>query len=140
MAKCTFEHGGKAYDDKYPEGIPTSIDVTLKGGKKFESGFIMFPSGHSRNTSANLQNILDYKNNLLGKLALSDSDLNEKLTILNSIEQASNKDLQSIYTGKINTRKFSVDEAEFDEWFRWLRWIMRMKNEIYILLNIKYYL
>lgn len=115
MAKCTFEHGGKAYDDKYPEGIPTSIDVKLKGGKKFESGFIMFPSGHSRNTSANLQNILDYKNNLLGKLALSDSDLNEKLTILNSIEQASNKDLQSIYTGKINTRKFSVDEAEFDE-------------------------
>ena len=140
MAKCTFEHGGKAYDDKYPEGIPTSIDVKLKGGKKFESGFIMFPSGHSRNTSANLQNILDYKNNLLGKLALSDSDLNEKLTILNSIEQASNKDLQSIYTGKINTRKFSVDEAEFDEWFRWLRWIMRMKDEIYILLNIKYYL
>lgn len=115
MKKCTFEHGGKAYDDKYPEGIPTSIDITLKGGKKIESGFIMFPSGHSRNNSANLQDILNYKNNLLGKLSLSESDLNEKLSLLNSIEQASNKDLQNIYTGKINVRKYSVDEAEFNE-------------------------
>jgi 2-methylcitrate dehydratase len=52
MSKCTFTHGGKQYDEKYPEGIPTSISVTLKGGKKYESGFVMFPSGHSRNTSA----------------------------------------------------------------------------------------
>ena len=33
----------------------------------------MFPSGHSRNSSANLKDILSYKNNLLGKLALSQS-------------------------------------------------------------------
>ena len=32
MQKCTFTHGGKSYDDKYPEGIPTSISVTLKSG------------------------------------------------------------------------------------------------------------
>lgn len=25
MEKAVFEHGGKAYDDKYPEGIPTSV-------------------------------------------------------------------------------------------------------------------
>lgn len=31
----------------------------------------MFPSGHSRNVTANLKDILSYKNNLLGKLALS---------------------------------------------------------------------
>lgn len=73
MTKCTFTHGGKAYDEKYPEGIPTSISITLKGGKKYESGFVMFPSGHSRNTSANLKDILNYKNNLLGRLALSES-------------------------------------------------------------------
>lgn len=35
MTKCTFTHGGKSYDDKYPEGIPSSISITLKGGKKF---------------------------------------------------------------------------------------------------------
>lgn len=117
MEKCTFSHGGKEYDDKYPEGIPTSISVTLKGGKKFESGFVMFPSGHSRNNSANLEEILNYKNNLLGRLALSENDLKEKLNLLNSIEKASNKDLQHLYSGKINVKKHSVDEAEFEEWF-----------------------
>jgi 2-methylcitrate dehydratase len=35
MTKCTFTHGGPSYDSKYPEGIPTSISVTLKDGKKF---------------------------------------------------------------------------------------------------------
>eukprot|EP00178_Gracilaria_changii_P012633 TRINITY_DN3574_c0_g1_i2.p1 TRINITY_DN3574_c0_g1~~TRINITY_DN3574_c0_g1_i2.p1 ORF type:complete len:102 (+),score=0.05 TRINITY_DN3574_c0_g1_i2:1192-1497(+) len=73
MTKCTFTHGGVAYDSKYPEGIPTSISITLKNGVRFESGFVMFPSGHSRNTSANLKDILNYKNNLLGRLALGES-------------------------------------------------------------------
>lgn len=30
MEKITFEHGGKEYDAKYPDGIPTSIIITLK--------------------------------------------------------------------------------------------------------------
>jgi len=34
MSKCTFTHGGKAYDEKYPEGIPTSISITMKNGQK----------------------------------------------------------------------------------------------------------
>jgi 2-methylcitrate dehydratase len=87
----------------------------LKGGKKIESGFVMFPSGHSRNTSANLRDILDHKNNLLGKLALSEAELSEKLALLNNIEAASNKDLQNIYNCKINYRKHSVDTAEFTD-------------------------
>ena len=121
MEKCTFEHGGKAYDDKYPEGIPTSINITMKGGKTFESGFVMFPSGHSRNTTANLSDILNYKNDLLGRLAISEKDdLKEKLDLLNGIEKASNKDLQNMYGGKIKIRKHSVDEAEFDEWWKFL--------------------
>lgn len=30
----------------------------------------MFPSGHSKNKKANIKNILNYKFNLLGKMAL----------------------------------------------------------------------
>ena len=30
MDKMTFEHGGKEYDEKYPDGIPTSIQFKLK--------------------------------------------------------------------------------------------------------------
>lgn len=115
MTKCTFSHGGKDYDSKYPEGIPTSISVTFKDGSKYDSGFVMFPSGHSRNSSANLKDILDYKNNLLGRLALGQSELAEKLSMLNNIEQASNKDLQNIYNCKINVKKHSVDTAEFTD-------------------------
>lgn len=115
MTKCTFSHGGKSYDEKYPEGIPTSISVTFKGGQKFESGFVMFPSGHSRNTSANLKDILNFKNNLLGKLSLADAELTEKLSLLNSIEQATNKDLQNLYNCKLKIRKYSVDEEKFTD-------------------------
>jgi 2-methylcitrate dehydratase len=84
MSKCTFSHGGSDYDKKYPEGIPTSISIALKNGKKFESGLVMFPSGHARNTNANLKDLLSYKNNLLGKLALHQADLSEKLSLLDS--------------------------------------------------------
>merc|ERR1712079_502737 len=66
MAKITFSHGGPEYDAKYPDGIPTSLDISLKGGKKISSGLVMYPSGHARNTSANLARILEHKNRLLG--------------------------------------------------------------------------
>ena len=32
-----FEHGGQAYDSKYPDGIPTSVVITTKG--KYHSKF-----------------------------------------------------------------------------------------------------
>lgn len=75
----------------------------------------MFPSGHSRNTTANLKDILNYKNNLLGRLALSESELAQKLSVLNNIETATNQDLQNLYECKINVRKFSVDEEKFTD-------------------------
>ena len=31
MEKISFEHGGKDYDSKYPQGIPTSIIIKTKG-------------------------------------------------------------------------------------------------------------
>jgi 2-methylcitrate dehydratase len=58
MSKIEFEHGGKEYDDKYPEGIPTSIEVTMNNEEKHDSGFVMFPGGHARNTDCNLNEIL----------------------------------------------------------------------------------
>ena len=44
-----FSHGGPEYDAKYPDGIPTAIDITLKSGKvpgidlpRFAEGFHKF--------------------------------------------------------------------------------------------------
>merc|ERR1719181_594123 len=68
MQKITFEHGGAEYDAKYPDGIPTSIDIFQKGGKKLSSGLIMYPPGHARNTTANLRALITTKNKMLGDL------------------------------------------------------------------------
>merc|ERR1712039_789035 len=72
MAKITFSHGGPEYDAKYPDGIPTQIDISMKGGKKISSGMVMYPSGHARNTSADLKKILQHKNRMLGDIVFSD--------------------------------------------------------------------
>lgn len=54
MDKTVFTHGGKEYDDRYPEGIPTSVKITLKNGDVLDSSLVMFPSGHARNTECDL--------------------------------------------------------------------------------------
>lgn len=58
MEKVTFEHGGPEYDKNYPEGIPGRVVITMKDGKEFDSGFVMFPSGHANNKTADLTGIL----------------------------------------------------------------------------------
>merc|ERR1711988_1427769 len=72
MAKISFSHGGPEFDAKYPDGIPTQIDITLKGGKQLSSGMVMYPSGHARNTSADLRKILAHKNRMLGDIVFND--------------------------------------------------------------------
>ena len=32
MEKIEFAHGGPDYDSKYPEGIPTSVEIKTKSG------------------------------------------------------------------------------------------------------------
>jgi len=70
MAKMQFQHGGADYDKRYPEGIPTSVKVQMEDGESFDSGLVMFPAGHARNTTADLNSILETKFALLGKLAV----------------------------------------------------------------------
>jgi len=69
MEKVEFEHE-KAYDGKYPEGIPTSVRITLSDKQELDSQLVMFPTGHSQNQTANLSDILEHKFRLLGSLAL----------------------------------------------------------------------
>jgi 2-methylcitrate dehydratase len=69
MQKMTFEHGGPDYDAKYPDGIPTSIQITDGQGKTFDSGLVMYPTGHARNTTADLKGLLAHKWEKLGELA-----------------------------------------------------------------------
>merc|ERR1712124_148633 len=99
MKKITFTHGGPEYDAKYPDGIPTSLDITLKGGKTIESGFVMYPPGHARNTTADLKKILAHKNQLLGDLVFSNkADLDGFLKPLVGMKSLSAADMASVYS------------------------------------------
>jgi 2-methylcitrate dehydratase len=102
MALIEFEHGGEEYDLKYPEGIPTSVYIADQKDDTFDSGLVMFPAGHARNTTADLHGILRTKFELLGGLAAS-SEAERSATIdrLESIGSADAAGMQSIYDFKI---------------------------------------
>jgi hypothetical protein len=71
MGTIEFEHGGPEYDARYPDGIPTSVDIHMNDGKVFKSGLVMYPSGHARETDSDLRGILDNKFLKLGLIAFS---------------------------------------------------------------------
>jgi 2-methylcitrate dehydratase len=74
MEKMTFKHGGEEYDKRYPDGIPTSIQITGTDGVEHDSGLVMYPTGHARNTTADLQDILAHKFKMLAGLATGGDD------------------------------------------------------------------
>ena len=71
MDRIVFEHGGDDYDSRYPDGIPTSMNIKTSDGRCHESGLVMYPAGHARNTSADLADILAHKAELLGRIAMT---------------------------------------------------------------------
>ena len=95
-------HGGAEYDRRYPEGIPTSLKVEMEGGESFDSGLVMFPAGHARNTTADLKGILDSKFAMLGALAV-EKPRRLARTLL-AVGEMGRKDLASIHDFDINDR------------------------------------
>ncbi len=107
MGKMTFEHGGPSYDEKYPDGIPTSIVVTDEAGNEFDSGLVMYPGGHARNhlgqDKVDLRNVLEHKFASLAALA---SDEPRTLTRkLSDIGGASARDVSSLMDFSIASRE-----------------------------------
>lgn len=72
MDKIEFEHGGQTYDEKYPAGIPTTVEIDHDQVGHVSSGLVMYPTGHARNTSAPLADLLDYKFQRLAALGVAD--------------------------------------------------------------------
>jgi 2-methylcitrate dehydratase len=102
MDKFSFEHGGKDYDDKYPEGIPTSMVITDDVGAKHDSGLVMFPTGHALNTTADLKALLRHKFNLLGSLAVSEPG--ELVKRFENLERKSAEEIGSLHDFEILSR------------------------------------
>ncbi len=74
MDRIEFVHGGKDYDDRYPDGIPTTLQIEHKELGSISSGLVMYPEGHARNTSGNLDDLLRYKFQKLSSLGVDDVD------------------------------------------------------------------
>ncbi len=74
MGKIEFRHGGREYDEKYPDGIPTTVAIDHAACGKVSSGLVMYPEGHARNKSGNLDSLLEYKFQKLAGLAVDDPD------------------------------------------------------------------
>ncbi len=105
MDKIAFEHGGPLYDKNYPDGIPTSLVVSLSTGSIVDSEFVMYPSGHARNTTGDLQAILRHKFQLLGSIALPDGEESANLVAkLNSIGSMDSAQIQGLYDFPIANR------------------------------------
>jgi 2-methylcitrate dehydratase len=96
MALIEFEHGGPEYDAKYPDGIPTSLVISTSTGHTADSGLVMYPSGHARNTTANLSAILATKWERMANLAGA-VDAERRLKRLEALPLASASDLLHIY-------------------------------------------
>jgi 2-methylcitrate dehydratase len=74
MERIEFRHGGKEYDDKYPDGIPTTLEIEHADLGWLSSGLVMYPEGHARNTSGNLAGLLEHKFRALASLGVDDVD------------------------------------------------------------------
>jgi 2-methylcitrate dehydratase len=95
MSKISFVHGGREYDERYPDGIPTSIRVTA-GGETRDSGMVMYPAGHARNTTADLEAILGHKFRLLGGMAVD--DVEGALSRVSGLSGKSAAEVRSLYS------------------------------------------
>lgn len=74
MNRIEFRHGGREYDEKYPDGIPTTLEIEHDKVGQLSSGLVMYPAGHARNTTANLDELLAHKFRLLASLGVADID------------------------------------------------------------------
>lgn len=98
MDKIQFEHGGPEYDERYPDGIPTSLTIRISRGGAAETGIVMYPAGHARNKTADLNGILEHKFRMLGELAVEDrTSLDTLLQRLQDLPNATAEQLLDLY-------------------------------------------
>ena len=74
MERIDFRHGGPEYDQKYPDGIPTTVEIEHDDLGHLSSGLVMYPEGHARCDSGDLDELLSQKFRLLASLAVDDVD------------------------------------------------------------------
>jgi 2-methylcitrate dehydratase len=95
MERIEFVHGGPDFDRKYPDGIPTSVELVHMDLGHVSSGLVMYPEGHARNPGARLPELLAHKFRQLASLGVVDADrLRETLL---DLQLKSPEEIQALY-------------------------------------------
>lgn len=95
MERIEFAHGGPTFDSRYPDGIPTSIELQHAQLGGYSSGMVMYPAGHARCTTIDWKPILAEKFRRLAKIGGADAEtLAERLSNLGT---KSPEDVRSLY-------------------------------------------
>lgn len=90
MDKIEFEHGGAEFDVRYPDGIPTSLEIQHATLGTLGGDLVMYPTGHARGDERDLASLLRYKFDRLVERGVSDTaTLVDRVTNLDrkSVEQ-----------------------------------------------------
>ena len=103
MERITFRYGGPEYDARYPDGIPTSVRATLADGTVLDSGLVMYPAGHARNQTADLQAILMTKFARLGEIAFGNRS-EATIARLDALANFDAAGVQGLYDVEIESR------------------------------------
>ena len=74
MQQIDFRHGGPDFDQRYPNGIPPSVELAHAQLGPLTSGLVMYPQGHARADATLLQRFLEHKFRLLAGPAVDDVD------------------------------------------------------------------
>ena len=99
MDKIEFVHGGPEYDAKYPDGIPTTVEIDHCALGRLSSGLVMYPEGHARNRSGNLPRLLSHKFRALAGLGVH--DVEGLLLRFSGLEKRSAAELRTLYDFEI---------------------------------------
>ena len=74
MTRIDFRHGGPDFDRRYPDGIPTTVEIEHVQLGRLSSGLVMYPQGHARCEGDQLASLLRHKFGVLASLGVSDPE------------------------------------------------------------------
>lgn len=99
MQRIDFRYGGPEYDRRYPDGIPTSVELSHATLGKLSSGLVMYPQGHARADAQQLASLLDHKFRLLTGQAVD--DVNELVQRFTGMAKKSSAEIAALYDFQI---------------------------------------
>jgi 2-methylcitrate dehydratase len=100
MKRIDFRHGGPEYDRKYPDGIPTTVEISDAKLGPLTSGLVMYPQGHARADAANLAAFLEHKFRLLTTPAVEAPD--RLKSRFSNLATKSAEEIQNLYDFQIS--------------------------------------